>query len=445
MEIKDLKNKKILVLGLGKEGRSALQFLLTTFPEKKIGIADKLNQNKLDKELKNIINKNKKRIELNLGKNYLSSLSNYEVIISSPGIPPHKIEDKISDNTIVTSGTKLFLENCPGEVIGVTGTKGKSTTASLIHRILSNNGVKSHLVGNIGIPALSLLKRAEKGDIFVYELSSQQLYQTQKSPHIAVFLNIYPEHLNWHECFENYLQSKSNITKYQNKNDFLIFNPKIEEIKKLSKETKAKKIQIKEEKNNIIWEAFKESSFPADFYFLNVSAATEVAKIYNIPEDKIAREVKNFNPLEHRLEPVGPYKGITFYNDSLATNPNAVIAALNSLGGKVHTLIAGGYERGGIDFTDLALKIVEKKIKVLILFPTTGEKIWEKIPKEEKGNIKKFKVENMKSAVQLAYNNTPSGYICLLSCGSASFGVFKNYKERGNLFKKYVKEKGEND
>ncbi len=443
MKIKELKNKKILVLGLGKEGRSALRFLLDTFPKKKIGLADQLEFEDLNEKTKKLINKNKARIELNLGENYLDSFSDYQVIVKSPGIPPHEYEDKLKENNLVTSGTQLFLENCPGEVVGVTATKGKSTTATLIYRILKNNGVKSHLIGNIGTPALSLLKRAEKGDIFVYELSSHQLYDIKNSPHIAVFLNVYPEHLNWHQKFENYLAAKSNITKYQTENDYFIFNPEIKEIKDLAKKTKAKTIPIKVKKEGLLFEAFKESDFPADFYLLNINAAAEVARLYDIKEKEIAKEVKSFKTLKHRLEKVGTFKEITFYNDSLATNPNAVIAALDSLGNRVGTLIAGGYERKGIDFTGLGEKIVEKNIKNLILFPPTGEKIWNSIPEKERVKINKFDVKDMEKAVQISYKNTEKGKICLLSCASASFGVFENYKERGNLFKKYVKKIGE--
>ncbi|SRR6056297_89831 len=442
MGIKKLQDKKILILGMGREGKDALTFLLEKFPEKKIGIADKKRKRDFKKDIKKIITQNKERLNLHLGENYLDSFSNYDLIIKSPGIPPHKIESRIKKDTILTSGTQLFLENCPGEVVGITATKGKSTTATLIYRILKNNRVRSHLVGNIGTPALSLLKEAKKGDIFVYELSSHQLYQIKNSPHIAVFLNIYPEHLNWHGAFENYFNSKANITRHQTKKDYFIFNSKIKKIEDLSKETKAKKIPIEEEKFGVIWQAFKESNFPADFYFLNVKAATEVGKLYDIPEEKIAKEIKNFKTLEHRLEKVGIYKGITFYNDSIATNPIAVIAALSSLGDRVDTLIAGGYKRKGVKFNKLGEKVVEKNISNLILFPPTGKEIWEAVPNSKQDNINKFDVESMKEAVKISYKNTKKGKICLLSCASASFGVFKNYKERGSLFKKYVKEIG---
>ncbi|HUW72144.1 MAG TPA: Mur ligase family protein [Candidatus Humimicrobiaceae bacterium] len=408
-----LKNKKILIFGFGKEGKDAFLFLRKLFPKKVIGIADKSDK----------IRRLDKKVRLYLGKNYLKSLKNYDVIIKSPGIP-FKILPKSAFKKITTP-TAIFLENCPGKIVGVTGTKGKSTTTSLIYKILKDGGLKAHLVGNIGKPVLNLLFSAKKNNIYVYELSSHQLYGLKKSPQIAVFLNIYPEHLDYYRNFREYANAKANITRYQTKNDYLVFNSRDKLVREFAKKSKANKIPIR-----------------GVYHDLNKNAARAVGKIFKIPKKAVEKAIRDFKPLPHRLEYVGTFKGIKFYNDALSTIPEATIAALNILSGKVETILLGGFDRG-LDFRNLAKAILKDEIKNLILFPTTGENIWREIFKQVKNDFSKlpraFLVQNMKDAVKLAYEHTPRGKICLLSTASASFSIFKDYKEKGNLFKKYIK------
>ena len=414
MNLNKLKDKKILILGFGREGRNTFLFLRKLFPKKILGIADKSEK----------IEKPDKNVRLYLGKNYLEAIKNYDVVLKSPGIP-FKILPKSALKKITTQ-TEIFLENCPGKIIGITGTKGKSTTASMIYQILKRGGVKVHLIGNIGKPVLNLLFSATPKDIYVYELSSHQLYNLKKSPQIAVFLNIYPEHLDYYRNFKEYVQAKANITRYQTKTDFLIYNSKNKLVKEIAKKSKAQKIPIK-----------------GEYYELNKEAAKAVAKIFKIPEKVIRKVIKKFKPLPHRLELVGTFKGITFYNDALATIPEATIQAIETLGNKVETIMLGGFERN-VSFKNLAKKVLESKIKTVILFPTTGEKIWKEILKLARGREvpKHFFVDSMAKAVKLAYQYTKKGRICLLSTASPSFSIFKDYKEKGNLFKKYVKSYG---
>jgi UDP-N-acetylmuramoylalanine--D-glutamate ligase len=397
MKLDELKNKKILILGFGREGKDTLSFLKKLFPGKKIDIADQ----KFDK-------------------NYLKKLKDYDLIIKSPGIP-FKILPKHSLEKISTQ-TEIFFNNCPGQIVGITGTKGKSTTASMVYKILKEGGVKAHLIGNIGKPVLSSLLKAKSNDVFVYELSSHQLYNLKKSPHIAVLLNIYPEHLDYYRNFIEYAKAKANITFHQTKNDFFVFNSGDKLIREFAKKTKAKKIPIK-----------------GKYYSLNKAAARAVGKIFRIPDKIISKTLKEFKYLAHRLELVGTFKGITFYNDALATIPEATMAAMEVLGNKVETIMLGGFERN-IKFKELARKILKSKIKTVILFPTTGEKIWKALRQVQGKKLPKhFFVDNMRDAVALAYQNTSKGKICLLSTASSSFSIFKDYKEKGNLFKKYVK------
>ena len=433
MRIEKLRNKKILILGFGREGRDNLKFLRKLFPKKVIGIADQ-KQFSISKEGARLRREGGgsgvvqfPNVKFHLGKNYLKALKNYDVIIKSPGIP-FKILPKSALNKVTTQ-TEIFFDNCPGKIIGVTGTKGKSTTASLIYQILKacpERSRRAHLVGNIGKPVLSLLFRAKPNDIYVYELSSHQLYNLKKSPRIAVFLNIYPEHLDYYRNFKEYVRAKANITRYQTKDDYLIFNSGDKLVKEIAKKSKAKKIPIK-----------------GEYYDLNRASARAVGKIFKIPSKIIEKAIREFKPLPHRLELVGTFKGITFYNDALSTIPETAILAMEALGKRVQTIFLGGFDRK-IDFKKLAKSVLENKnIKNVILFPTTGKKIWKALrlasPAQGKKLPKHFFVDNMPEAVKLAYQNTQKGKICLLSCASTSFSIFRDYKEKGNLFKKYVK------
>lgn len=386
--LENFANKKILILGFGREGRDTLRFLRKLFPEKKIGIADQ----KFDK-------------------NYLKKIKDYDVVIKTPGLPFKKLTR--NDLVKVTTQTEIFFENCPGKIIGVTGTKGKSTTAFLISQILK----KARLLGNIGKPVLTSLLKAKKNDIFIYELSSHQLYNLKKSPHIAVLLNIYPEHLDYYRNFNQYLNAKANITKYQTKKDYLIYNSQDPLVKKIAQKSKAKKIPIK-----------------GKYYQLDIAAARAVGKIFKVPLPE------KFKFLPHRLEYVGKFKGIEFYNDSLSTIPETAIEALDYLGDKVQTLILGGFDRGLL-FDGLAKRIAASSIKTLVLFPSTGTRIKQAIENSQFPipNFQYFFVKDMEKAVKLAYQYTDKGKICLLSPASPSFGIFKDYQERGDLFKKFVK------
>lgn len=417
MLLTELKGKKILILGFGREGQDTFLFLRKkllrkNFKDVQIGIADQ-NENALQTTPKNTA--------IHLGKSYLKAIPNYDVVIKSPGIPNSEVLKYLAKNQTLTSQTDMFLENCEGTVIGITGTKGKSTTSSLIYEVLTKGGVKAHLLGNIGKPVLSDLAKQSPEDVFVYELSSFQLENLRESPHIAVLLNIYPEHLNHHGSFDAYVKAKTNITKYQKETDFLIYNSKDPLVSRIAKTSKAQKLPFIYKKSSHSWIA---SSEPARI----------IGKLFYIKETTIEKAIQNFKPLPDRLERVGKYKGITFYNDSLATIPEATISALDTLGLDVQTLIAGGFDRG-IKFEKLGKRIQQSKVKALILFPTTGKKILQAIKKPPQH----FFAKTMEEAVRLCYAHTQKGKISLLSPAASSFNMFKDYKDRGDQFKKFVK------
>ena len=431
MNLDYLKDKKILILGFGREGQDTFLFLRKIFPKKEIGIADQKKIKTSKSKFQNT--------KFYFGKNYLKSLKDYDVIIKTPGIPIHlpEVEKAFKENKI-TSQTEIFLQNCPGTIVGITGTKGKSTTTSLIYEILKRGGLKAHLVGNIGQPVLGLLKSATKKDVYVFEFSCHQLYKIKASPHIAVFLNLYPEHLDYYKNFDEYTKAKANITLHQTKNDFLIYNSKDKVVSKFAEKSKARKIPIPTN-----YEPIKNIKIPlaGKFNLQNVMTAIKVGEIFKIKKEKIKKAVENFKPLSHRLELVGTFKGITFYNDALSTIPETAIAALDTLGDRVETIFLGGFDRN-ISFEKLAKRVLKSKIKNVILFPTTGKKIWQEIGKQSKNKRlpRPFFTDNMQDAVKIAYKNTQKGKIALLSCASTSFSIFRDYEEKGNLFKKFVKE-----
>jgi len=429
MLISDLKDKKILILGFGREGQDSFLFLRKKFPDKMIGIADKLEYDELPLETQKLL-KNDKRVVFYLNSDYLKAIKKYELIIKTPGIPLQNLKPFLSKNQIVTSQTNIFFANCPGMIIGVTGTKGKSTASSLIYAVLKSGGMQAHLIGNIEKPVLQFLFKANKEDVFVYELSSFQLQMLKQSPHIAVFLNLYPEHLDHHGDFQSYALAKANIAKFQTADDYLIYNENDENVQRLAARTKAKKLP------------FRYTSKKNALFVTSPQPAILIGKLFHISKTKIDKAIDQFQPLPHRLERIGKYKDITFYNDSLATIPEASIAAIESLGKDVATIVLGGFDRG-VGFESLAEKLLKSDLNTLILFPTTGEKIWKEIEKQAQKHHRRktprhFFVNNMATAVDLCYEHTPKGKICLLSPASSSFNLFENYKQRGEEFKKFV-------
>ena len=422
MTINEVKNKKILILGFAREGKDVLRFLRKHFPNKVFGIAD---------QKESLPNLPRKKLKLHLGKDYLKAIQHYDVVVKSPGIPLRTVAPFLLKRHQLTSETDLFFSACQGAIVGITGTKGKSTTASLIYSILKKGGKKAKLVGNIGRPALQFLSKQTPEDIFVFELSSFQLEDLRQSPHVAVFLNLYQEHLNHHGSFDAYTRAKANITLHQTPTDFLVYNAKDKHISRIAEKSRAQTIPYIQTRQSL-------GSPRSRLVIASPQPAVLVGRLFSVPETTIQGAIKTFKPLSHRLENVGRFKGITFYNDSLATIPEATIEALNVLGNNVATLVAGGYDRN-VSMAGLARRIEKSKIETLILFPETGTKILHSVKKKPK-NV--FQVESMKEASRLCYKHTPKGKICLLSPAASSFNLFKDYEDRGNQFKKFVKRYG---
>ena len=423
------KAKKILILGFGKEGRSSFLFLKKNFPQKIIGVADKKKLNEFPKKTQKLLSE--KKINLHLGENYLSFLKKYDLVFKSPGVPLFE-EIKKEKQKIITQ-TEIFLEKHRQKTIGITGTKGKSTTATLLNHILKTAGKKTFLLGNIGKPSLDFFEK--KADFFVMELSSHQLYFLKTSPHIAIFLNFKREHLDYYKNLKEYFSAKIKIAKYQKKEDFFIFNENDIPQKLISK-IKSKKIPFSFKKKSILKEIKKENPLLGEHNLLNLIAVFLCAKILKIKKETIKKALKNFSPLEHRLEFVGEFQKIKFFNDSASTIPESTIYAIKALK-NVGTLILGGTERKQ-SYKELIKEILQKKIENVILFPETGIRLSKEFFKMKLKKPRVFLCFSMKDAVKLSFKITPKGKICLLSPGAPSFSLFKNFEERGKLFKKYV-------
>jgi len=461
MKVGELRDKSILLLGFGQEGIETYRFLRHVFPSKHFGIADRSVEaiRQVAKELQT------DNVSFYLGDDYDKTVIDYEVIIKTPGIPliSPALQTAISSGKTITSHTALFLENCPGVVIGITGTKGKSTTTSLIYSILQKAGLDTHLVGNIGNPPLGLLNESGDKTHFVYEMSSFQLENVTGSPHVAVLLNIVPEHLDTYPSFDEYVNAKANITKYQTSNDYLVYNSDYEIPRTIAARTRAQLYPFSTssvvhcgsflQNNKILFATgskeeviltTEEVPLLGAFNLNNVLAAITVAGILGVYRDKIATGVRSFKALEHRFEFVGQYKGIKFYNASIATVPEATIEHINVLASELDTILLGGHDRG-LNFTALARRILQSSIKTLILFPQTGERIWNAI-REVSGKSKELParhfVNDMREAVKIAYQVTQRGKTCLHSPASPSYGIFKNFEERGQMFKSFVRELG---
>ncbi|MST04074.1 MAG: UDP-N-acetylmuramoyl-L-alanine--D-glutamate ligase [Candidatus Pacebacteria bacterium] len=448
----EIKGKSVLILGFGKEGKSVFNFLQKNYPKIKIGIADK-------KKIKN-----PKASEIFYGENYLASINSgkYEIIIRSPGIKYGKelLEFKKNGGNITTL-INIFFSLAKGKIVGITGTKGKSTTTSLIYKILGTKYKDVRLVGNIGRPALDYLGNQTKDTIFVCELSSQQLEDSKYSPYTSIFLNVVPDHLNHHESFAAYIDSKKKIFKFQKPGDFLIFNNDYNLVseKEIVKGVNVINFGFKNdrkvffENNSIFIRDEKEQALKIldikDINLIgkgnieNIMAAISAGVALGCEIKAIAKTIKKFKNLPHRIEFVGEFNGIKFYNDSISTVPDAIPHALDGLktkGQKVEVLIAGGSSKN-VGFDELGKSLNDfSDLKHIAIFPVTGEEIKKAYFKNNpKGKIIFHEVLSMESAVGICKKYCSKGSTCLLSPGSASFGIFKDYKDRGNQFKKLVK------
>lgn len=444
--IEKIKNKNICILGLGKEGMSTYKFIRRHLPNKFITIIDK-------KDVSNLISDN--NVKIIYGDNYLDNLDIYDLIIKTPGISFKDINiDNIKDK--ITSQLELLLEVFKENTIGITGTKGKSTTSTLIYKIIKDQGYDTYLLGNIGNPMFDDIEKFSSDTYLVIEMSSLQLEFVKVSPYIGIVLNLLEDHLDHAGTVHHYHECKMNMFKYQNEKDYCIYS--LDDINTvnwinnndyLSNIYKVTLNNIKENNviylendnvilnNNIVYNNNSKRNLVGAHNLSNIMFSLLVAKILKLDISKTVESISNFIPLEHRLELVGTYNEITYYNDSISTIPMATINAVKALK-NVDTLIFGGMDRG-IDYSDLVEFLSNSNITNLICMPTTGYKIGEQL-KEITTNKNIYFIETLKEAVDKAKIVTEKGKICLMSPAASSYEYFKNFEEKGTKYKEFVKE-----
>ncbi len=371
----------------------------------------------------------------------------FDKVVRTPSLAPSKLSGILN----VTTATKEFFQHCPAPIIGVTGTKGKGTTCSLAAKLLEAAGKKVWLVGNIGKPALDVLKDIKPEDIVVYELSSFQLWDLDKSPHVAVVLMIEPDHLNVHENLEDYVRAKTNITLHQQPEDVVIYHPDnfySQAIADASPAMNKKKyltsqgaridnltVVIDEQKICSI----SEIGLLGQHNLENICAAVTAVWEFTRDAAAIAEIIKNFKGLEHRLEFVREVKGVGFYNDSFSSAPSASLAAMRSFV-RPEIVILGGYDKQG-SFDDLANEIkLLPNIKRLLLIGETRNRIAQALEAAGFASYEMLGTANFNEIIKRAFDLAEPGDVVLLSPGCASFDMFKNFYERGAQFKKIVGE-----
>jgi UDP-N-acetylmuramoylalanine--D-glutamate ligase len=336
-----------------------------------------------------------------------------------------------------TTPTKVFF-NCIGQIgskiIGVTGTKGKTTTSSLIHHMLKEAGKPAILAGNMGVPMLDTLSSATPESIFVLELSSYQLCELERSPDIAVITNLYRDHIDYHGTLENYWEAKRNILRFMDATGKIVFNPENEAILHWLAESDAAQLPI----DNVEAVDMKQSQLIGDHNRLNYLLARTAAQAVGVDRFTCQQALKSFKPIPHRLQQVRTVRGITFIDDAIASQPEAAVAGITACVrevGPVGCVMLGGSDRD-YDFSELVKLISTLKVPKLVLFPDTGAKIKALFPENYTPEL--CETDDMQTAVEWAAENTPSGSICLLSTASPSYSVWKDFEEKGDLFQKAV-------
>ncbi len=478
---------KIAILGFGREGKSVLKFLqrrrltqintrIDADKKPEIWILDK------NKNL-NLTTSQAVDIKFQTGKNYLQNLDKFDIVFRSPGVPYNlpEAQKAVEKGVEISSATALFFDimrrpiqmtrrliqkKSPRPIIiGVTGTKGKGTTATLLCKILKNawpeRSQRVYLAGNMGKPTLNIIPRLSalsprKSAIIILELSSFQLQDLNQSPNIAVVLDIFPDHLDSHKNFKEYLNAKANIAKWQKKSDKIFYFSDNKYSKWLASKSRAKKIPVK---SSILGRSdlqkLKEIiQIPGKHNLKNAVMAATVASSLGCQKDKILKVVKNFRGNEHRLELVrkimvrqAHHKNksqIYFYNDSASTNPQTAAAAIKAFK-EPKILIAGGKDKG-LNYSSLARALKNSNTKLAILFGENKNKIAKAILRIKNKELRIMKVKNLKQAVQVAHKTAKflihNSYFIIhiiFSPASASFDMFKDYEERGREFKKIVK------
>lgn len=408
----EFENKAVVFIGRGREGASFEEFIQQHATIASFSYVDQQD-----------------------GPHYLDNLKTLDftktIIVKTPGCPGRLVPAPY------TTPTKVFFEcvkQLGAKTIGVTGTKGKTTTASLLAHMLRQTGITVALAGNMGEPMLNSLKDANEHTVFVLELSSYQLAELEVSPNVAIITNLYRDHIDYHGNLEAYWEAKRNIMRYMDSSGVVIFNPESEIVFHWLAESQAKQLPI--DLNEHV--DMKKSKLIGDHNRLNYLLAKKAATVLGVDMFSCQTALASFQPIRHRLQIVRTVRGITFIDDAIASQPEAAVAGITACVrevGPVGCVMLGGQDRE-YDFSELVKLLSTLLIPKLVLFPDTGAKIKALFPDTYQPEV--FETRDMTEAVKWAADHCPSGSICLLSTASPSYSIWKDFEEKGDLFQKAV-------
>lgn len=438
-----LNEQSILILGFGREGQSSLRFLLKHRDRvglKRLAIADMqaIDLQRFDAELADY----PLEIECFSGADYLDRVAEFSLVLKSPGI---SLKEYTADTiqpgvlaawpeTTVSGQIDLFLRFAPTrDVIGITGTKGKSTTSTLIAQIVEQSGRTVCLAGNIGVPILDRLDSIGSEDVVVLELSSHQLQFVQASPRLAAITNFYPEHLDHYIDYTEYTESKLNILRYQDEDSLFVLNRDDEALSgRATPLVRGRSVDVHME-DGLAYRGLN-PHLMGDHHALDVAIAVALCTELGLSHEQICEGIRRFTGIPHRCEYIGTYQGIDFYNDSIATIPEAAIFAIQTLR-NVDTLLVGGMDRG-IDYSAFIDFLADSDLSTVVCLPQTGHAIFEALELRRPGLA--VLVEELSDAVDLAFERTRPGLSCLLSPAASSYHHWQNFEARGNEFRELV-------
>ena len=438
-----IKGKRILLLGYGREGQSTWNVLRRLGTYEALDIAD----------LKAPAAVPEDGTVWHTGPDYQKCMDDYDVVFKSPGIVLERPENEYRCS--ILSQTEVFFQCFRDQIIGITGTKGKSTVTTLLYHLLKQAGMDALLVGNIGIPALDHMEEVKPDTRIVFELSCHQLEYMTVSPHIGILVNIHEEHLDHYGTMEKYVEAKHHIFKNQRPDDILICNVQClpEEgtcpsgLIRAGMDGSGKELDVVQEQDGT-WVHFRGKSFciPTDeikllgqHNYFDIGVAYGVCSILGMDDQVFARGLKTYEPLPHRLQYIGEREGVKYYDDSISTICDTTIQALKTLK-DTDTVLIGGMDRG-IDYRELIEYLSDCPVPHIILMEATGKRIYQEIHKyypEFKNRARLILAEHLEDGVKRARQITRPGTSCVLSPAAASYGIFRNFEERGEIFSRLV-------
>ena len=419
-----VKDKKVLILGFGREGQSSFRLVSSVGGYSCLDIAD---ANAVSSDLTAMHN-------VITGASYLDCLNDYDVVFKSPGIVLPK--DIVEYNCNITCQADLFLQVYGAQTIGITGTKGKSTTSSLLYHILKECGQDVLFGGNIGLPIFDITDQIHPRTIIVFELSCHQLEYAKNAPSKAILLNLYEDHLDHYGTVEKYWNAKKNIYRNQSFSDTLFCNP---DFLPATGDCKATVVKVKV--GDLPFASFDEiagATLRGSHNLFNTAFVYDVCKRYNISDQDFMKALASFKTLAHRLQFIGKKDDVDYYDDSISTTVESAINAIKAIP-NAGTILLGGMDRG-IDYDPLVEFLQTRSLEHIILMYDSGKVILEKLQAACNDEFMSHVhyIEELKDACTFVKDNASSGTAVILSPAAASYGHFKNFEQRGDFFKEQI-------